>query len=166
MKEEWDTVWIVDYDPAWAELFEREQGCLLAALNADVSEIEHIGSTAVPGLAAKPIVDILMGVQQLAPTDEQISSLEQLGYEYEGQVLKIPEHHFFRKGMPRTFHLHIARPGSAFWQRQILFRDFLRSHPDQAREYARLKRSLAAQYRSDRKTYAASKTPLVSLGGR
>ncbi|MBD2069256.1 GrpB family protein [Leptolyngbya sp. FACHB-671] len=162
MKDEEDVVWIVEYDPGWAEKFERER-LLLQVLQADISQIEHIGSTSVPGLAAKPIVDILMGLQQLIPTDDQIRSLEQLNYVYEGQVLNIPEHYFLRKGMPRLFHLHIAQPGSAFWQRQILFRDFLRAHPDQAQEYVCLKRSLATQFRHDRKTYAARKTPLIEV---
>jgi GrpB-like predicted nucleotidyltransferase (UPF0157 family) len=156
-----DEVWIVEYDPGWVDRFERERGQLLQALRSDIGQIEHIGSTAVPGFAAKPIVDILMGLQQLIPTDDQICRLEQLGYVYEGQVLSISEHHFFRKGMPRRFHLHIAQPGSPFWQRHILFRDFLRAHPNQAEEYISLKRSLATQFRHDRKAYAASKTPLI-----
>lgn len=156
-----DVVWIVDYDPSWALLFKQEKAGLLDSLGAEIVEIEHIGSTSVPGLAAKPIVDILIGLRQFVPTAEQIGCLEGLGYVYEGQVLNLPEHHFFRKGMPRTFHLHIAQPESPFWQRQILFRDFLRSHPQEAEEYVRLKRSLAVQFHQDRKTYAASKTPLI-----
>lgn len=159
--EEDDVVRIVEYDPGWAEKFEQEKRLLLQELRTDIRQIEHIGSTSVPGLAAKPIVDILVGLQQLIPTSDQICCLEQLDYVYEGQILNIPEHYFLRKGMPRTFHLHIAQPGSAFWQRQILFRDFLRAHPDQAKEYAGLKRSLAIQFRHDRKTYAACKTPLI-----
>lgn len=156
-----DEVWIEEYDAGWVEKFEREKRGLLRVLKADICEIEHIGSTSVPGLAAKPVVDILVGLRQLILTDDQIARLERFGYVYEGQVLNIPEHHFLRKGMPRRFHLHIAQPGSPFWQRHILFRDFLRSHPDQAKEYAEVKRSLAAQCQHDRKTYAASKTPLI-----
>jgi GrpB-like predicted nucleotidyltransferase (UPF0157 family) len=81
----------------------------------------------VPGLAAKPIIDIAVGVRQFPPNVAQIEALEKLGYVYLGEA-GIPRQHFFRKGMPSTHHIHLAKLDSEFWERHIIFRDFLRTH--------------------------------------
>lgn len=103
---------------------------------------------------------ILVGVSQLPPTRTQIAALEQLAYLYQGE-LGILGRHFFRKGNPRTHHLHLVLPESEIWEKHLLFRDFLRKHPAAAQQYEALKRQLAMQYRLDRDGYVTGKSHLV-----
>ncbi len=154
---------VVEYDPSWPERYERERASIVEALG-DVMEgvvhIEHVGSTAVPSLAAKPIIDIMIGVRELPVGEGCIQPLESLGYEYRGEA-GIPGRYYFRKGNPRSHHLHMVQHGTEFWQRHLLFRDLLRERPAVAREYAALKKELAAQYRTDRLAYTEAKTPFI-----
>lgn len=150
---------VVDYDANWAIQYEQEKIQILNALGDTVADIQHIGSTSVPGLAAKPVIDILLGLE--IPLSTQISSLEALGYFYCGEF-GIPGRHYFRRGMPRTHQIHAVRVESDFWKRHILFRDFLRTHPDAARQYEALKRDLAIKFRYDRDRYTDSKAPLIN----
>ncbi len=151
---------IVDYDANWSSQYEQEKSRILDALSDTVTDIQHIGSTSVPGLAAKPIIDIILGLEKIPPLSNQIVSLEALGYFYYGEF-GIPGRHYFRRGMPRTHQIHAVQKNSDFWQRHILFRDFLRSHPQAAQQYETLKRKLAAEFRNDRDRYSDSKTPLI-----
>ncbi|MBD2741993.1 GrpB family protein [Coleofasciculus sp. FACHB-1120] len=155
-----DLIQVVDYDTNWPIQFEQEKLQILHALGDDVLDIHHIGSTSVPGLAAKPIIDILVGLEELPPSVTQIASLETLGYLYQGE-LGIPGRHFFRKGMPRTHHLHLVKQGNQVWENQLIFRDFLRAHPEKAKQYDALKRKLAVQFRLDREGYVQAKAPLI-----
>ena len=154
---------VVEYDPTWPARYERERAGIVEALG-DVMEgvagIEHVGSTAVPGLAAKPIIDIMVGLRELPVGERCVQPLEGLGYEYRGDA-GIPGRYYFRKGNPRSHHLHMVEHGSEFWQRHILFRDLLRERPAVAREYAALKKELAVQYRTDRLAYTEAKTPFI-----
>ena len=154
---------VVEYDPSWPARYERERASIVEALG-DVMEgvagIEHVGSTAVPGLAAKPIIDIIVGVRELAAGERCVQPLEGIEYEYLGEA-GIPGRLYFRKGQPRSHHLHMVAHGSEFWQRHILFRDLLRERPAVAREYEALKRELALQYRTDRLAYTEAKTPFI-----
>ena len=154
---------VVDYDSSWPARYERERASIVAALG-DVMEgvagIEHVGSTAVPGLAAKPIIDIMVGVRELPVGERCIQPLESLGYEYRGDA-GIPGRYYFRKGNPRSHHLHMVQHGTEFWQRHLLFRDLLRERPAVAQEYAALKKELAVQYRTDRLAYTEAKTPFI-----
>ena len=125
-----------------------------------VAAIEHVGSTAVPGLAAKSIIDIIVGVRELAAGDRCVHPLEGIEYEYLGEA-GIPGRLYFRKGQPRTYHLHMVEHRSEFWERHLLFRDLLRERPAVAREYEALKRELAVQYRTDRLAYTEAKTPFI-----
>src|SRR5512137_1730469 len=154
-----DTIHIVQYDRNWPALYEQERTWIAAALGETVAEIHHVGSTAVPGLSAKPIIDIMVAVTQLAPSEDYGRKLEPLGYEYHdseeaGRI-------FFRKGMPRTHHVHIVERSSWTLQRHLLFRDYLRAHPQTMQQYARLKQELAIQFESDRKAYTEAKTKFV-----
>ena len=154
---------VVEYDPSWPARYERERASIVEALG-DVMEgvvgIEHVGSTAVPGLAAKPIIDIIVGVRELAAGERCVQPLEGIEYEYLGEA-GIPERLYFRKGQPRSHHLHMVEHRSEFWERHLLFRDLLRERPAVAREYEALKRELALQYRTDRLAYSEAKTPFI-----
>lgn len=155
-----DPILVVDYDVNWSIQYEQEKIQILDALGNTVADIQHIGSTSVPGLAAKPVIDILLGLKQVPPSKAQISGLENLGYLYCGE-LGIPERHYFRRGMPRTHQIHSVQLDSEFWKIHILFRDFLRAHPDAAQQYEALKRKLAVEFRYNRDRYTDSKAPLI-----
>jgi GrpB-like predicted nucleotidyltransferase (UPF0157 family) len=160
-----DKIIITEYDPNWVTLFDRESASIWAVLDRDlVTRIEHFGSTAVPGLAAKPIVDLLIGVRSLSVAKQTvISPLEQLGYAY-WRDNPDSQRMFFVKGLPpnspRTHHVHIVEPDSIQWERW-LFRDYLRQHPDEAANYVRLKYDLAQLYSLDREAYTAGKTDYI-----
>ena len=159
-----DNIFIVDYDPSWPHLFEIEAAQIHEALGNLVLAIEHFGSTAVPGLAAKPIIDILVGVPSLSESSPVlIPNLEALGYRYWCDNPD-PARMFFVKGLPpngpRTHHVHIVEPHSEQWER-LLFRDYLRQYPEEAERYAQLKRDLAQQFQADREAYTAGKTEYV-----
>lgn len=153
---------MVDYDPAWPARFEAERTRIETALRevGGVIAIEHVGSTAVPGLAAKPIIDIMIGVREVAVGERCIEPMEGLEYQYRGEA-GIPGRHYFRKGSPRSHHVHLVKHSSEFWQNHLLFRDYLRAHEDAAREYAALKRELAQRHRDDRVAYTDAKDPFV-----
>jgi GrpB-like predicted nucleotidyltransferase (UPF0157 family) len=153
-----DRVEISEYDPTWAELFERERQRLSGVFDSRALGIEHIGSTAVPGLCAKPIVDILVGLDRLELTDEQIAAMERLDYEYLGEF-GLPGRLYFRTS-PRKYHVHVVEHGGEHWERQLVFRDALRSDPEERRRYDELKRRLAAEGHS-RDAYTELKTPLI-----
>lgn len=157
-------VGIVNYDPQWPVLYEEEKGRILDVIGRRIAAIEHIGSTAVPELAAKPIIDIMIAVRRLADADECIEPLQDIGYEYVREFeVEMPERRFFRKGPPeeRTYHIHMIELTSEFWERHLLFRDYLRTHPEVAQQYYQLKKELAARYGSDREAYAEAKTPFI-----
>jgi GrpB-like predicted nucleotidyltransferase (UPF0157 family) len=149
---------IADYDPAWVRRFEEERAMIYRACGRDAFvRIEHVGSTAVPGLAAKPIVDMMPGVRSLDAFMAHIPALEAMGYQYVPEFEKpIPElndpgmpfRRYFRKDIDgeRAFHMHTVEVGSEFWRDHLLFRNYLRVHPHEAQAYADLKRKLADTY--------------------
>jgi len=133
---------LADPDAGWAAEADAEATRVRAAL--DARAVEHIGSTAVPGLAAKPVVDLLAGLDSLALAPERIRGMEALGYEALGEY-GLPGRLFFRKGdEPRTHHVHAVEFGGPQWRRHLVVRDFLRAHPDEADAYAAEKRRAAA----------------------
>ena len=154
-----DTIQIVEYDPSWPALYGRERASIAATLGEVAAEIHHVGSTAVPGLSAKPIIDIMVAVTQLAPPEDYGRKLEPLGYEYRNS--EEAGRLFFRKGMPRTHHVHIVERGSWTLQRHLFFRDYLRAHPQTMQQYAQLKQELAIRFESDREAYTQAKTEFV-----
>lgn len=155
-----DEVIVVDYDDEWLERFERERMLIAGALGDLAVSIEHVGSTAVPGCAAKPVIDIMIGLRTLAEGERCIAPLEAIGYEFRGDG-GIAEHLFFRRGKPRTHHLHMVERGGSYWNEHIAFRELLRTTPELAREYGALKKRLAARYRTQRVEYTEAKTPFV-----
>ncbi len=151
---------IAEYDPGWPKAFRRERARILKTLGDAIVSVEHIGSTAVPGLAAKPIIDIMVGVRELSVGERQAGSLEAQGYVYCGEA-GLPGRLFFRKGNPRSHHVHIVQHEGSVWEPTIFFRDYLRQHPEAAAEYANVKRELAARFRTDIPGYGAAKEPFV-----
>jgi GrpB-like predicted nucleotidyltransferase (UPF0157 family)/predicted kinase len=153
-------VTVVPYDPAWPLGYEEEQAKIAAALGDRIVELHHVGSTAVPGLAAKPIIDIMIAVRQLDEAVECIGPLSDLGYAFNNHPQNV-DRRFFRKGQPRTHHAHIIAAGSADLRRHLAFRDALRANPEWRDQYAALKYNLADRHRNDRRQYTESKTDFV-----
>ncbi|MFL5386233.1 MAG: GrpB family protein [Longimicrobiaceae bacterium] len=153
---------VAPYDPAWPALFADEAARLRAGLGGRILSVEHVGSTSVPGMDAKPILDLMAGVESLAAAEALLPALRELGYEHRPDP-GIPERIYLVRGPAerRTHHLSLAEPASAFWRRQLRFRDRLRADPTLAAEYARLKRSLAGCHPTDRLAYAAGKQPFI-----
>jgi GrpB-like predicted nucleotidyltransferase (UPF0157 family) len=155
------------YDPRWPGLYEGEKWLLERHSDGRLIAIEHVGSTSVPGLAAKPLVDIMGGVISLADADALVEPYEAIGYQYVPEYEdQLPERRYFRKPSDlitrvTLFHLHVVEVDSEFWTRHLLFRDYLRSHPDVADEYAMLKRRLAVEYASDPLGYTDAKTDFI-----
>lgn len=150
---------IVDHDPAWAPRAAAELQRVAAALGPEVAvHLEHVGSTAVPGLAAKPILDLLVGVDALDPRERYVTPLEGLGYLF-AFAADSPDRHFFAKPpeRPRAFHLHVCRSGGAVEHAHLAVRDYLRAHPDEAEAYAAVKRAVAARHPQDRLAYIEGK---------
>lgn len=153
---------VVPYSAAWPALFADEAVRLapfLAAANVRL-ELEHTGSTAVPGLGAKPIVDILAGLEDDRDRPAAIAAIRNAGYVHRGEQ-EIPGRDFFRRGEPRQYHLHLTRIGSGFWRDHLDFRHWLRTHRDVAEAYMALKTRLALQHPTDREAYILGKTSFV-----
>jgi GrpB-like predicted nucleotidyltransferase (UPF0157 family) len=150
---------IADYDPAWPGRFAGLAGGLRAALGPVAERIDHIGSTAVPGLAAKPIIDIQISVAALEPVAPFRQPLEHLGYVYRADNTERTKRYFREPpGSPRT-HLHVRRTGSFSEQFPLLLRDYLRARPQASADYQAVKQRLAARHRHDRHAYADAKVP-------
>jgi GrpB-like predicted nucleotidyltransferase (UPF0157 family) len=151
---------LVDYDPAWPALFEREDRRIRAALGEKVLRLEHTGSTSVPGLAAKPCIDMTLIVPNSADEDDYLPALEAAGY-----VLRIREadwhEHRCLKGPDTNVNLHVFSPGSVELERMVGFRDWLRTHDDDRDLYERTKRELAAKDWQFVQNYADAKTTVV-----
>lgn len=134
---------VVEYNPKWEDLFNSEKMALQDMLGESVSGIHHIGSTSIKGLAAKPVIDILLEVVSLESIDFLTPAIESMGYEAKGEF-GIPGRRYFRKGIPTsTHHIHAFKSGDANIVRHIAFRDFLKAHPSVLQEYERLKKGLA-----------------------
>ncbi len=154
---------LVPYDPRWPECFEAERVLLAGALRPWLTgPIEHIGSTAVPGLAAKPVIDIVAPVASLAGSIGVIDALRP--FDYLHHPYKPQEMHWFCKPSPahRTHHLHVVELGGSAWQQRLALRDALRRDAALAAEYALLKQSLAQQYPLDRDAYTRAKAPFIA----
>jgi GrpB-like predicted nucleotidyltransferase (UPF0157 family) len=151
---------VADYDPAWPGLFEREADRIRAVLGKRVVRLEHIGSTSVPGLAAKPIIDILLVVPDSGDEPAYVPDLEAAGYVL---VIREPERqqHRVLKGPDTNVNLHVHSPGSPEIERHLLFRDRLRSDPADRDHYQRVKRELARRDWRYAQQYADAKTEVV-----
>jgi GrpB-like predicted nucleotidyltransferase (UPF0157 family) len=156
---------IVDYDPVWVTLYVEERARILGVIGHLDVVVEHIGSTAVVGLGAKPIIDIMVGVDRLCDAQLCLEPLGRLGYVYQPtHEVTLPDRRFFGKGEPpeeQHYHLHMVEKGGEFWRRHLAFRDYLRTHPETARQYCELKKKLASEYGSDREGYTEAKTLFI-----
>ncbi|HEY5639925.1 MAG TPA: GrpB family protein [Dehalococcoidia bacterium] len=160
---------IADYDPRWPAMYAEEGARISEAAGEWLLGIEHVGSTSVPGLAAKPIVDVMPGLRSLDDAPHVISAMEELGYQYIPEYEdELPERRYFVRPPgrgyrhKRLFHIHAVETTSEFWRRHLAFRDYLRLHPETAAEYAALKRRLADEYGSDREGYTEAKTGFIT----
>lgn len=154
---------IVPYDSSWPALFEHEKKLLEDAIGPWITGgVHHVGSTAVPGLAAKPVIDILVGVDDLGRSRRCFDRLAQLGYLY--APYRSDEMHWFCKPSPehRTHHLHLVPTGSPRFRAELAFRDMLRKRPDLADRYAQLKMTLAIEHRDDREAYTRAKQGFIA----
>jgi GrpB-like predicted nucleotidyltransferase (UPF0157 family) len=156
-----ETVRILPYETSWPAAFERERDRLLEIYGEGAVAIEHIGSTAVPALAAKPIIDILVGLRSLRSEDLRIEEMERIGYEHRGSQ-GIVGREFFGKGRPRTVHVHVVGHGTDQWRVHVAFRNLLRADPGRAHEYEALKRTLAERYGDDRGAYTEGKSEFIA----
>jgi len=151
---------IVEYNPAWVAEFEKHKKIIADALGNTALQIEHIGSTSVPELAAKPIIDILVVVPDASDESTYLPQLQKVGY-----VLRVREPDFHEHRMLRTpkkdAHIHIYSPNSPEVERYLVFRDELRRNPEAFKRYETLKRELAAKSWADMNAYAAAKTKVI-----
>lgn len=159
------SVVIVDYDPRWPRLYEEESARVREAAAGFILALEHIGSSAVPGLAAKPIIDIMAGVADAAAAELCLAPLADVGYtDVTPQPEEEKEWYYCLGKHPaegRGYHVHLMQYPSACWDRHTLFRDYLRSRADVAAAYERFKRELAARFRDDRPGYAEAKDDFI-----
>lgn len=151
---------LAEYNPEWPRLYEAERELLEAALGDDIIEIRHIGSTSVPGMRAKPIIDILIAVDGFAPVTSYSARLAPLGYSHQPMDTD-DERLFFWKGTPRTHHLHIVEYATWEHQRHLIFSDYLRAHPEVARLYVEVKQELAVAFKNNRPAYTRGKTAFI-----
>lgn len=160
-------VYLQPYDLLWPEEFARESAAIASALGGILTAIHHIGSTAILGIRAKPIIDMLAVTTDIYLLDESPSPLEALGYEALGEF-GIPGRRYFRKnnagdnvGAERTHQIHAFQTGSPEISRHLLFRDYLRAHPDAARDYDALKQRLAESFPNDISSYTDGKDSFI-----
>lgn len=159
---------IVDYDPSWPILYEKEKKRILESVGNKLVGIEHIGSTAVLGLGSKPIIDMLAGNLGAPDAEECMLLLQDLGYTDVTPQPEEPDWYYCLSRAYRgefssllNYHLHLMRFMSDFWKRHLLFRNYLRTHPETAQQYYELKKKLAGEYGSNRRGYTTAKTSFI-----
>ena len=153
---------MVEYDPAWPGMFEREALLLGKVFGDQLLELHHIGSTAIPGLRAKPTIDILLVVRDISAIDGLNGAMMKNGYHPEGEF-GIPGRRYFWKGVPdvHIYHAHAYQAGHSEITRLLNFRDFLRAHRQEALAYQELKQQLAARFTYDPDSYTNAKDALI-----
>jgi GrpB-like predicted nucleotidyltransferase (UPF0157 family) len=152
---------LVPYDPGWVLLFKEEKARLSRALGEWALDIQHVGSTAIPGGVAKPIIDISIAVESFEAAFACVKPMEDLGYVYAGEN-GIPRRHYFVKRNPATtHHIHMFEITSDQWRDHILFRDYMRSHPEAVQAYTDLKLQLLEQFPMNREAYTEGKAEFI-----
>jgi len=154
---------VVPHDPNWSDKFREEAMHIATALGENVVAVHHIGSTSIPRIYAKPVIDILVEVKDVQAVDADSLAMESLGYEVMGEF-GIPGRRYFRKddsGGNRTHQIHTFETVSNQVIRHLAFRDYLIAHPEEAREYSDLKRQLAADHPTDADAYIDGKDPFI-----
>ncbi len=155
------TVEVVPYDPSWKEAYCEEAHKILEVLGSELLEIHHIGSTSIPGIYAKPIIDILGGARKIEDIDKYTDAMARIGYEAWGEF-GLPGRRFFVKGVPkRTHNLHIFEAGNTEITRHLAFRDYMIAHPADAQQYSELKKELAEKHKGDIDGYCDGKDAFV-----
>jgi len=155
-------IYIADYDERWPALYREVSRSLVEAFGDYACEMQHVGSTSVPGLGAKPIIDIAVNLRDYPLPQNVIEAMEALGYTHMGEYGIAGRHYFKRYSDDGLMvHVHAYSPGNEEWASHLLFRDYLRAHPEAARDYESLKRDLAAKYADQREVYTESKTNFV-----
>ncbi len=153
---------LAPFSDEWARFFAAESARLAGALGGDIcAGVEHIGSTAVAGMTAKPLVDIMVGVHDIGRRESCIGPLESIGYSYKGEF-GLPGREFYVLGAPATAHVHLVQHGGHFWRLNALFRDYLRSNEAARQRYLDVKRDLAERFADDRPSYTAGKNDIIT----
>jgi GrpB-like predicted nucleotidyltransferase (UPF0157 family) len=157
------SVTLAPYNASWSSAYSAERARLAAALAAVRCRIEHVGSTAVPELRAKPIIDIAVGIAADTPIESMVAALQRIGYRYRGDAKEQGGQIFVLESSPgiRTHHLHVVALDDPQWREYLAFRDLLRHNADARRTYATEKQRLADRYRSDRQAYTAGKQEII-----
>lgn len=157
-----ELVTLADYDPEWRARFEVIRDRLVAALGSTALRVEHVGSTSIPGLAAKPVIDVQLSVPDIEDEAAYTPAIESLGWPL---LAREPDvgHRYFRDpaGIPRRVQIHVCQVGSKWERDHLLFRDYLRAHPERAAAYEAMKRSAIERYGADRLAYTEAKGPFI-----
>jgi GrpB-like predicted nucleotidyltransferase (UPF0157 family) len=153
---------ISSYKPAWKKLYKKEEKLLRSVIGEYILDIQHVGSTSIPGAKAKPIIDIVIGLEKLKDGEKCIKPLKKLGYEYYRDTAARGRY-FFAKGSEknRTHYIHMGKLNGRFWKNHILFRDYLRKHKKAVKEYNELKEDLSKKYKDDRDAYTSHKDAFI-----
>lgn len=151
---------LLPHNEAWHQLFEEERARLLGVIGENVTAIEHIGSTSVCGISAKPILDIAIAINDKSSGEKCAAPLEEIGYEYRGEN-GIEGRFYFVKGEPRTHHLHLLLSDSVELRNHLFFRDYLLQNPAVAEEYDKLKNEMAKKFPENRNAYLEGKADFV-----
>ena len=155
---------LVPYQNDWNDHFKKEADLLISILGEKVLRIEHIGSTSIPGMSAKAIIDIMVGLENFVEADTLVASITHLGYVYIPEYEDVmPDRRYFEKMRDAqvSFHIHMVEKGREFWKRHLLFRDYLRENRDVADEYGLLKKKLAERDWKVTNDYAQAKTDFI-----
>ena len=151
------------YNTEWKKIYKKEEKLLISVLENQVLDIQHIGSTSVPGVKAKPIIDIVIAVKRIKDVERLIKSVKKLGYEYKCEA-GVKGRYFFVKGSEekRTHYIHMVRLGGKQWKNLTYFREYLLENKENIKKYNELKENLAKEYKNDRDTYTKKKSLFIS----
>jgi GrpB-like predicted nucleotidyltransferase (UPF0157 family) len=156
-----EPIHIVECDPRWPAMFTMERERLCRRLGLSEADIQHIGSTEVPGLVAKPIIDLMLGLNVYPPPAALTLEIERLGYESLGEA-GVPERLHFRRRVPQAFNLHVVRRADKLWVSNLALRDYLRTHPSAQRRYAETKRQALASGQNTLLSYSEAKARVIN----
>ncbi|AMB90117.1 hypothetical protein ASM07_09410 [Bacillus altitudinis] len=153
-------VFLVPWSIEWTKEFESEKRKIIGDIGQYIINVHHIGSTAVKGLSAKPIIDIAIEIEHFFDGEKCVKALEALGYSYKGTDV-LPERHYFNKGEPRTHQVHMYQRHNKYLLEQLNFRDYLRNNEQARSEYQQLKLKLSRLHGNDKHKYAHEKTDFI-----
>jgi len=168
-----DFVKLAEYNPEWKALFQKEKTLFQKTFGKTIIDIQHIGSTSIPGLVAKPIIDINIGVKSLEVVEEMKEKFKKIGYDYKVLDLrqmknknrkKVEEQELFVKNLKPeiAYHIHITVYNSDYWKKDLLFRDYITNNSSRAKEYIELKKSLAKKYPNNIIKYSSGKNLFIT----